>query len=58
MGNVRVIQGRKRLRFAREAREPLRIACEYVWQDPERDGAIELGVARQIDQRRVPAATC
>jgi hypothetical protein len=41
-----MIQRRERLRFAREARQPLRIVCECLGQDLDRDVAIQLGIAR------------
>ncbi len=44
--DVRVIDGRQRLRFAREPREPVGIAGERVGQDLQRDVAIELRIAR------------
>ena len=39
--DVRMIQRREHLRFALEAREPIRIAREHVGQDFDRDVAIE-----------------
>ena len=44
--DVRVIDGRQRLRFACEPREPLGVAGERVGQDLQRDIAIELRIAR------------
>ena len=47
--DVRMVERRERLRFALEAREPLRIGGERGRQDLDRDVAIELGIARAID---------
>ena len=44
--DVRVIEGRQRLRFACEPRQPVGVAGERVGQDLQRDVAIELGIAR------------
>ena len=44
--DVRVIDGRQCLCFAREPREPIGIAGERVGQDFQRDVAIELRIAR------------
>ena len=46
--DVRMVQRREHLRFAREPREPFGIVGEGVRQDLERDIAIELGVASAI----------
>ena len=47
-GDVRVIERRQHLRFAREARQPLGIGGERLRQDLERDLAIEPRVARAV----------
>ena len=47
--DVRVIDGRQCLRFAREPREPIGVAGERVGQDLQRDVAIELRIARAED---------
>ena len=47
--DVRVIQRREHLRFALEAREPIRIARDRCRQDFDRDVAIQLRVAGAID---------
>jgi hypothetical protein len=47
--DVRVIQRREQLRLALEAREPLRIACDRLRQDFDRDVAIQRRIARAID---------
>ena len=47
--DVRVIEGRERLRFAREPREPVGVTGERVGQYLERDIAIELRIARAVD---------
>ena len=44
-----MVQGRQRLRFARESREPVRVTGEYLREDFERDIAMELRVARAKD---------
>ena len=44
-----MIERREDLRFALEAREPIRIGRERVRQDLQRDVAIQLRVARAID---------
>ena len=46
--DVRMVQRRERLRFAREPRQPFGISGERVRQDLERDVAIQLRVARAI----------
>ena len=46
--DVRMVQRRERLRFAREPREPIGIVRERVGQDLERDVAIQLRVAGAI----------
>lgn len=48
VGDVRVIQRGQRLCLAREAGEALRIECEEVGKDLDRDVAIELGIAGAI----------
>jgi len=48
-GNVRVIQRGQRLRFARQARQAVRIVGEDVGQDLDRDIAIQLRIAGAID---------
>ena len=47
--DVRVIEGRERLRFAIEACEALRFEREVGWQDLQRDVALELRVAGLVD---------
>jgi hypothetical protein len=42
--NIRVIQGCERLRLAGEARQAIGVAGEMIWQNLERDVAIELRV--------------
>ena len=54
-GDVRMVQRRERLRFAREPGEPVGIAGERVRQDFQRDVAIELRIARAI---HLPHAAC
>src|SRR5258705_5849025 len=49
MRDVRMIEGRERLRFAREACQAIGIAGEGVRKDLERDVAIQLRVAGAID---------
>ena len=49
MRDVRMVQRRERLGFAREPGEPIGIVRERVGQDFERDVAIELRVASPID---------
>ena len=44
-----MIERRERLRFAREAREPVGIGRERLGQHLQRDVAIEFGVAGAID---------
>jgi hypothetical protein len=44
-----MVQRRKGLGFAQEAREPLGVVRERLGQDLDRDVTIELGVARPID---------
>ena len=44
-----MIQRRECLRFAREARQAIRIARDGLWQDLQRDLAIQLRIARAID---------
>ena len=46
--DVGVIEGRERVGFAGESREPFGITGEELGQDLERDVAIELGVPRPI----------
>jgi len=48
MRDVRMIERRERLRFAREPHQPIRIVRKRVREDFERDLAIELGIARPI----------
>ena len=47
--DVRMIQRGQHLGFAVEARKPLRIAGEGLWQNLDRDLALQLRVARAID---------
>ena len=44
-----MVEGSEDLRFAFEAREPVRIGRERVGQNLERDVALQLRVARAID---------
>ena len=44
-----MVQRREHFRFALESREPIRVAGQGVWQDLDRDLAIQLRVARAID---------
>ena len=46
--DVRVVQGRERLRFAREPRQAIGITGERVRKDLHRDIAIQLRVARPV----------
>ena len=54
--DVRMVERGERLRFAREPRQPIRIAGERIGQDLQRDVAIELRVARAIDLAHAPGA--
>ena len=42
-------ESRERARFALEPREPIRILREQVWQDFDRDIALQLRVACAVD---------
>ena len=55
MRDVRMVQGRERLGFAREPRQPIGIACERVGQDLERDVTIEVRVAGPVDLPMPPS---
>ena len=44
-----MIQRRERLRLAREARQAIRIARDGLWQDFQRDLAIQPCIARAVD---------
>ena len=55
-GDVRVVERREELRFAVEARQPLRVGGEGLGQDLERDVAAELRVARPVDLTHAPRA--
>ena len=46
--DVRVVERGQRLRFAREARDAIRIVREHVGQDLDRDVAVQLRIARAI----------
>ena len=50
VGNVGMVQGRQRLRFARESCEPVRIVGERIREGFERDIAIQLRVASPVYQ--------
>jgi hypothetical protein len=56
MGDVRVVERRKRLHFARETRQPVGVARKGFRQDFQRDVAIELCVPSAIDLTH-PAGT-
>ena len=47
--DVRMVERRERLRFAREAREAIGVVGERVRQDFKRDVAVELRITRPID---------
>ncbi len=47
--DVRMVERREHLRFALEAREPVRVLCERSRQHLQRDVAVEPGVAGTID---------
>ena len=47
-GDVRMIEGGQRFRFALKAREPAGIGRERRWQDLDRDLALEARVGRPI----------
>ena len=47
--DIRMVQGRERLGFAGESREPVRVTGEQIREDLERDIAVELRVARAVD---------
>jgi hypothetical protein len=49
-----MVQRGENLSFAFEAGEPVRIEGEHLWQNLERDVAIEFGVARAIDLSHAP----
>ena len=48
-GNVRMIQRRQDLRFAFEPRQPVGVERKGVWEDLERDLAVQPGIARAVD---------
>ena len=50
VGNVGMVQGRQRLRFARESCEPVRIVGERIREGFECDIAIQLRVASPVYQ--------
>jgi hypothetical protein len=52
--DVRVVERREDLRFSLEAGEPIGIGGEGVWQDFQRDIAIQLRIARAIDLAHAP----
>jgi hypothetical protein len=54
--DVGAIERRQRLRLAREARQPLRIGGKRLWQDLDRDVAIQPRVARPIDLAHATSA--
>ena len=54
VGNVGMVEGGERVRFAGESREPIRIIGEGVGQNLQRHVAMELGVAGSI---HLPHAT-
>ena len=47
--DIRMVQGRERLRFAGEPRQPVGVAGEWVRQNLERDVTIEFRVAGAVD---------
>jgi hypothetical protein len=47
--DARVVECRERPRFALEAREPLRVGRERLWQDLQRDLTPQRRIARAID---------
>src|SRR5882672_10981014 len=47
-GDVRMVQRGERLRFAREARQAVRVVRERFGQDLDRDGAIQLRIAGAV----------
>ena len=53
-GDVRMIQRREGLGFAREPGEPVGVAREEIGQDFDRDVAIELRIARAIHLAHAP----
>jgi len=46
--DVRMIQRGQRLRFARESREAVRIMREGIWQDLDRDVAVQFRIAGTV----------
>ncbi len=51
-----MVQRRKRLRFAREPRQAVRIEREDLWQHFDRDVAIQFRIAGAIDLAHSPGA--
>ena len=47
--DVLMVQRRQNFGFSLEPRPPIRIGCEGLWQDFDRDVAVKLRVASAID---------
>ena len=49
MGDVGVIERGQKLRLASESRHSLRVMCECLWQNLQRDVALQPSVACAVD---------